>query len=98
MKTLSPPTKIQKSTKIQKELLPKLFSGEYGAEITTLLVAGSQVVHSSFCDGDLKSFVIQSSDRELPKISTMVYTVGERPKKRAALVHRMTYRMFRTIR
>jgi branched-chain amino acid transport system substrate-binding protein len=71
MKTLSP------STKIQKELFPKLFSGEYGAEITTLLVAGSKVVHSSFWDGDLESFAVQSSVRELPKISTMVYTVGE---------------------
>ena len=71
MKTLSP------SAKIQKVLFPKLFSGEYGAEITALLVAGSKVVHSSFWDGDLESFVVQSSARELPKISTMVYTVGE---------------------
>ena len=71
MKTLSP------STKIQKELFPKLFSGEYGAEISALLAAGSQVVHSSFWDGDLESFVMQSSARQLPKISTMVYTVGE---------------------
>ena len=71
MKALSP------STKIQTALFPKLFSGEYGAEITALLVAGSKVVHSSFWDGDLESFVAQSSARELPKISTMVYTVGE---------------------
>jgi branched-chain amino acid transport system substrate-binding protein len=71
MKILSP------STKIQKELFTKLFAGEYGAEITTLLLAGSKVVHSSFWDGDLESFLMQSSARELPKTSTMVYTVGE---------------------
>jgi branched-chain amino acid transport system substrate-binding protein len=71
MKTLSP------STKIQSVLFPKLFSGEYSAEITSLLIAGSQVVHSSFWDGDLESFVMQSSARQLPKISTMLYTVGE---------------------
>jgi branched-chain amino acid transport system substrate-binding protein len=71
MKTLSP------STKIQKQLFPKLFSGEYSAEISGLLLARSQVVHSSFWDGDLESFVMQSSARQLPKISAIVYTVGE---------------------
>jgi branched-chain amino acid transport system substrate-binding protein len=71
MKALSPPTKIQTA------LFPKLFAGEYGAEITALLLAASKVVHSSFWDGDLESFVAQSSVRELPKVSTMVYTVGE---------------------
>jgi branched-chain amino acid transport system substrate-binding protein len=71
MKILSP------STKIQKQLFTKLFAGEYGAEITALLLAGSKVVHSSFWDGDLESFLMQSSVRELPKTSTMVYTVGE---------------------
>ena len=71
MKILSP------ATKIQKQLFPKLFSGEYSAEISGLLLARSQVVHSSFWDGDLESFAMQSSARQLPKISTLVYTVGE---------------------
>ena len=71
MKILSP------ATKIQKQLFPKLFSGEYSAEISSLLLARSQVVHSSFWDGDLESFAMQSSARQLPKISTLVYTVGE---------------------
>lgn len=71
MKVLSP------STKAQDALFPKLFSGEYGAEISTLLIARSKVVHSSFWDGDLESFVVQSSARKLPEISTLVLTVGE---------------------
>jgi branched-chain amino acid transport system substrate-binding protein len=71
MKALSP------STKAQEALFPKLFSGEYGAEISTLLIAKSKVVHSSFWDGDLESFVVQSSARKLPQISTLVLTVGE---------------------
>ena len=71
MKILSP------ATKIQKQLFPKLFSGEYSAEISGLLLARSQVVHSSFWDGDLESFAMQSSARQLSKISTLVYTVGE---------------------
>jgi branched-chain amino acid transport system substrate-binding protein len=71
MKSLSP------ATKIQKQLFPTVFSGEYSAEISGLLLAKSQVVHSSFWDGDLESFAVQSSARQLPKISTMIYSVGE---------------------
>ena len=71
MKILSP------STKSQEALFPKLFSGEYGAEISTLLISGSKVVHSSFWDGDLESLIAQSAARKLPQISTLVFTVGE---------------------
>jgi branched-chain amino acid transport system substrate-binding protein len=63
--------------KVEKELLPKLFAGEYGAEITALLTSNSQVVHSSFWNGDLESFVVQNGARGLPARSTMLYTAGE---------------------
>ena len=33
---------------VDKELFPKLFAGEFGAEISTLLTSKSQVLHSSF--------------------------------------------------
>ena len=42
-----------------KVLFPKLFAGEYGAEISTLLTSKSQVVHTSFFDGDLEGFIFQ---------------------------------------
>ena len=44
---------------VDKELFPKLFAGEYGAEISTLLTSNSQFIHSSFYDGDLEAFVFQ---------------------------------------
>ncbi len=40
--------------------MPKLFAGEYGAEISTLLTSKSQALHTSFWDGDLESFIYQS--------------------------------------
>ena len=51
MKVLAP------KAEVDKELLPKLFAGEYGAEISALLTTNSQVLHSSFWDGDLESFI-----------------------------------------
>ena len=60
-----------------KVLFPKLFAGEYGAEISTLLTSKSQVLHTSFFDGDLESFVYQSGARGLAKRMTMIMTTGE---------------------
>jgi branched-chain amino acid transport system substrate-binding protein len=63
--------------KIDKELFPKLFAGEYGAEISTLLISQSQAVHTSFWDGDLESFVYQSDARGLAKRMPIVGTTVE---------------------
>jgi len=71
LKTLAP------QAKVDKELFPKLFAGEYGAEVSALLTSNSQIVHSSFWDGDLESFIFQSSARGLPQKSTLVFTAGE---------------------
>src|SRR6266540_3995117 len=60
MKTLAP------KAAVDKELLPKLFAGEFGAEISALLTTNSKVVHSSFWDGDLESFIVQNGARGLP--------------------------------
>ena len=62
---------------VDKELFPKLFSGEYGAEISTLLTSNAQIIHSSFYDGDLESFIYQSSARGLPQRVPLVLTTGE---------------------
>ena len=58
-------------------LFPKLFAGEYGAEISTLLTSKSQVLHTSFFDGDLESFVYQEQARGLDKRMTIIMTTGE---------------------
>ena len=63
--------------KVDKELFPKLFQGEYGAEISTLLTSKSQALHSSFWDGDQESFIIQSGARGLAKRMPYVGTTVE---------------------
>jgi branched-chain amino acid transport system substrate-binding protein len=60
-----------------KILFPKLFAGEYGAEISTLLTSKSQALHTSFFDGDLESFVYQEQARGLHKRMTIIMTAGE---------------------
>lgn len=62
---------------VDKELFPKLFAGEYGAEISTLLTSKSQALHTSFWDGDLESFVYQEQARGLDKRMPIIYTTGE---------------------
>ena len=57
--------------------MPKLFAGEFGAEISTLLGAKSQSLHSSFWDGDLEAFIFQAGPRGLIKRSPCVVTTGE---------------------
>jgi branched-chain amino acid transport system substrate-binding protein len=57
--------------------MPKLMAGQYGAEITSLLSSGADVVHSSFWGGDLEAFVLQAVPRGLFKKSTVVLTAGE---------------------
>jgi branched-chain amino acid transport system substrate-binding protein len=71
MKVLAP------SVAVDKVLFPKLFAGEYGAEVSTLLTSKSQVLHSSFYDGDLEAFIYQEQARGLDKRMTMILTTGE---------------------
>ncbi|HVV62617.1 MAG TPA: ABC transporter substrate-binding protein [Pseudolabrys sp.] len=71
MKVLAP-----KAT-ADKVLFPKLFAGEYGAEVSTLLTSKSQALHSSFYDGDLEAFIYQEQARGLDKRMTMILTTGE---------------------
>ena len=57
--------------------MPKLFAGQYNAEISTVLGAKADVVHSSFWDGDLEAFILQAGPRGLFKRSTVILTTGE---------------------
>ena len=63
--------------KVDKELFPKLFAGEFGAEISTLLTSRSQALHTSFWDGDLEGFIYQLQARGLDKRMPIIYTTGE---------------------
>jgi branched-chain amino acid transport system substrate-binding protein len=62
---------------VDKELFPKLFAGEYGAEISTLLTSRSEALHTSFWNGDLESFIFQSQARGLDRRMPIIYTTGE---------------------
>ncbi len=72
METLSPDIKPAK-----KQQFPKLFSGQYGSEISALLRAKQKLVHSSFWGGDLEAFIAQANARGLFKRKTFILTVGE---------------------
>jgi branched-chain amino acid transport system substrate-binding protein len=71
MKVLAP------NAKADKILFPKVFAGEYGAEISTLLTSKSTVLHTSFYDGDLEAFIYQEQARGLDKRMTIIMTTGE---------------------
>lgn len=72
MKTLMPSVKQS-----SKQQFPKLFSGQYGTEISALSRARENLIHSSFWGGDLEAFIGQASARGLFKRKLFVLTVGE---------------------
>ena len=55
---------------------PKLFAGQYGAEISALLLAHPDVIHSSLWGGDEASFIQQASARGLFKRSQIAFNSG----------------------
>ena len=71
MKVLKPGVEVGTSQ------MPKLLAGQYGAEISTLLTSGADVVHSSFWGGDAEALILQGAPRGLFKKSTVVMTAGE---------------------
>jgi branched-chain amino acid transport system substrate-binding protein len=71
MKVLAP------KAEADKVLFPKLFAGEFGAEVSTLLTSKSQAVHTSFWNGDLEGFILQQQARGLDKRMTIVATTAE---------------------
>lgn len=56
---------------------PRLLAGEYSAEISALLAAQSDIIHSSFWGGDLESLILQGTPRGLGQDSMLVLTTGE---------------------
>src|SRR5262249_20242392 len=71
MKQLVPGVEVKTSQ------MPKLFAGQYNAEISALLGAGADVVHSSFWDGDLEALILQASPRGMMDKSLTILTTGE---------------------
>jgi len=71
MKVLAPQVEVKTSQ------MPKLFAGQYNAEISALLSANADVIHSSFWDGDLEALILQGGPRGLMKKSITILTTGE---------------------
>src|SRR5262249_23916703 len=65
------------SIEVKTSQMPKLFAGQYNAEISALLGAGADVIHSSFWDGDLEALILQGGPRGLMQKSMTVLTTGE---------------------
>jgi branched-chain amino acid transport system substrate-binding protein len=68
---------LKPDSKSVTEQFPKLLAGQYGAEISALLVEKPDVVHSSFWGGDLEAFVLQGKARGVFEGRTVVLTAGE---------------------
>ena len=71
MKMLVPNIEVKTSQ------MPKLFAGQYNAEISALLSSNADVIHSSFFDGDLEALILQAGPRGLMKKSMTILTTGE---------------------
>lgn len=68
---------IKKDAEVLEPLWPKLFQGQYGAEISRLSVSPPQVLHSSLWGGDLESFILQAGARSLHQKTKMLLTTAE---------------------
>jgi len=68
---------LRPEAKVTTSQFPKIFAGQYGAEISALLVSDSDAVHSSLWGSDLEAFVLQATARGLFDESQIVLTAGE---------------------
>jgi branched-chain amino acid transport system substrate-binding protein len=69
--------KLVPGVKVATSQMPKIFAGQYNAEISTVLADKPTVVHSSLWGGDLEALILQASPRGLFRRSTVILTTGE---------------------
>ena len=97
MKQLMPSVPVSDKTQ-----WPKIFSGQYGAEISALMLSKEPLVHSSLWGGDLEAFIFQGSARGLFRkkkllfsvADTSVYRLGKKAPAGAILGARGPYGIF----
>jgi branched-chain amino acid transport system substrate-binding protein len=75
---------LNKDVKFATEQFPKLGAGQYGTEISALLVASPDVIHSSLWGGDMEAFVLQGTARGAFDKRTLILTAGESAMHRLA--------------
>ena len=71
MKQLRPEIEVTTSQ------FPKLYAGQYGAEISAVMTGNPDLIHSSLWGGDLEAFILQATPRGLLKRSTALFTAAE---------------------
>lgn len=64
-------------SEVVTEQFPKIYAGQYGAEVSALLTNTPDVIHSSFWGGDMEAFIIQGAGRGIFERSSVVLTTGE---------------------
>ena len=67
----------QPGAEVKTALFPKIFAGQYGTEISALLRAKPDLVHSSLWGGDLQAFVLQAGARGLFKRANVALSAGD---------------------
>ena len=72
MKQLMPAVPVS-----DKPQWPKRFSGQYGAEISALMLSEEPLVHSSLWGGDLEAFIFQGSARGLFRKKKLLFSVAD---------------------
>ncbi|WP_417828934.1 ABC transporter substrate-binding protein [Thalassospira sp.] len=70
-------SKLLPDAEIVEEQFPKIYQGQYGAEISALSVKRPEIVHSSFWGGDMEALVLQANARGLLEDATGLLTCGE---------------------
>lgn len=70
-------SKLIPNIEVTTKQFPKIYAGQYGAEISALMVNSANVIHSSFWGGDMEAFLLQGSARGLFEEQTAVLTTGE---------------------
>ena len=68
---------LMPKAKVVESQMPKVFQGQYGAEISAISVKRPDIIHSSFWGGDMEALVLQANARGLLEDATAVLTCGE---------------------
>jgi branched-chain amino acid transport system substrate-binding protein len=68
---------LKPSVEIKTEQFPKIYAGQYGSEISALMVSKPEFIHSSFWGGDMEGLVLQGAARGLFDDHKGVFTCGE---------------------